>query len=112
MVIPEFIKENFSLICVLTYFLLSIIILLVRMLPRGGLKTLEKQKILEVYEAVPKFIATAEELFGSGNGPLKLKFVLNSINEIIKISGVDIKENWTAYIESILITPEKKGESP
>ena len=71
--------------------------------------TLEENAISEIINKLPKFIADAEQIFGSGTGLAKLSYVLDKVQlECVK-SNVTFDERYmTEQIENILSTPEKK----
>ena len=58
---------------------------------------------------VPDLIASVEDIIGAGNGSEKKRIVLDLIDKFIESNDLDIKFDFSNYIESILSTPSKKN---
>ena len=70
-------------------------------------------KLGSIFLSVPALISEAEEIFKSPkSGSLKLGYVLQQVQKRFKAEGIEAKSSdLLDYIESILATPEKKGEN-
>lgn len=63
--------------------------------------------------SIPQFIREAEEVFKSPkSGSIKFGYVIQQCQKMLDESGIQLKasDEFADYIESILSTPEKKGE--
>lgn len=73
-------------------------------------KKSKTNSLAHIYHQLPEIIKTAEELVqGDGQGLAKLNYVLNTVHMKCIESGLSFNEDdWSAEIENILSTPEKK----
>lgn len=76
--------------------------------------TTTAEEIEDIYVSIPQLIKDAEVLFGAHSGSTKLHYVLTEIKSMMIKCGYDLSEiesfNFESYIESVLATPEKKGD--
>lgn len=66
----------------------------------------------EIFLVIPKLIKEAEEIFRSpASGALKFGYVIQQVKGLFEKAHISADPlELTDYIESILATPEKKGE--
>lgn len=127
----KFIVENYELILTTTAIILDLVCGIYLFLIRGRLKksvpvkselyseidSLQgKCKKLatygEIFLSVPELIKEAEEIFTTPkSGSLKLGYVIQQVQKRFESAHIKASASeLTDYIESILATPEKKGE--
>lgn len=64
-----------------------------------------------IFQRIPDYIVEAENLFGPGNGPAKLSYVLNKLHiDFLENGLVFDKVVATEQVEAVLETPQKKEE--
>lgn len=127
----KFIIENWQIIVSTAAIILGVVSMVVELLIRSRLKKVckvdkelidEKEKAeekakkfssyAEIFLCVPSIIKEAEEVFRTEkSGSLKLGYVLQRIQKMFDDAHIKASSSeLTDYIESILATPEKKGE--
>ena len=106
----EFIFTYFRELIACLCFLLELVFLLI-----GIFKKRKKETpiLLDLLELVPKYIAAAEKIIGSGKGEKKRDFVLDELSKVFySYTGKTIDEATFKFIskaiEEILSTPQKK----
>lgn len=103
--------QTISLICLAGLDLLIFLITLIINCKKGKISI----KGTDILEKIPEFIAYAENILGAGNGERKLGLVITLVKDFVvqaggKLADIDF-DKIRSYIESILATPQKKGDN-
>ena len=102
----DFIAENWKILLAIGLAIANLLVCIFR----------KKVKVVDsirefILDHLPMFISSAEKLFSKGSD--KKRFVLDSINQLLKINFSVGIEDYIDFvdlaIEKILSTPEKKG---
>lgn len=98
------ISEIVSLVCACVFAVVTIIVNIIALLKKN-----KKATVLQILSNVASYVSQAEQIFGSGNGPAKLQWVLTKIQIDSVKANVDISEDVAKEaIEAILQAPQKK----
>lgn len=104
--IIEFLKNNIVACCAIVLGIIEVILLLFRKIK------FEDSALVAVLEKLPALVSLSESEVGAGNGPLKKALTLQTAVSYYKVIGGknQIEKIIDSAIESILCTPQKKGE--
>lgn len=96
----DFIVEYGVLILSIVVTVISLIISSIKSHKTGNTKG-----VLELYAKIPVLVATAEKLFGKGNGVAKLNYVLTelrvyALEHNIKVSGEQLEAQVNSVVET------------